>query len=309
MPRVPFAPVLEKCHLAKPKKLPAPTAPDAARAIAQAEMPRVKWSVVIQIALAVLIVWTLAIGSIPYIDYWGVGVVAVLTCVLIGFGVYVWNFTRRQKRIMEVLRQATDEGGRQAAIAQLEARGSKDAMAALARAQLMLRDDPQGALAVLEGIDLQKEPGPVQDEIRSNLAFLYLAQNRPKDARPLVDELRLDRQPNPKGKAMYAAVMAETFARTGKAAEAKKLLETYSADDPEYGEVAMVLLRAQVYTFLATKNRGLMRKAMGKLASHDPNQLAPFAMKGANPDLQQAVREVLAEAGFATRAKSKIQRT
>lgn len=294
--------------MAKPKKLPSPTAPDAAQAIAQAETPRIKWNVVLQIALAVIVVWALAIGSIPYVDYWGVGVVAVLTLVLAGFGVWIWNFTRRQRGIMEVLKGATDEEGRKNAIAQLQARGSKDAMAALARAQLMLRDDPKEAAGVLEAIDLKKEPGPVQDEVRSNLAFLYLAQNRPKDARPLVDELRLDRQPNAKAKAMYAAVMAETFARTGKPEDAKKLLETYSADDPEYGEVAIVLLRAQVYTYLATKNRGLMRTAMAKMAARDPNQLAPFATKGASPELQAAVREVLAGAGFATRAKNKIQR-
>ncbi|AKF06214.1 tetratricopeptide repeat protein [Sandaracinus amylolyticus] len=294
--------------MAKPKKLPPPSVPDASQAVAQAETPRIKWNVIAQIALAVVVVWALAIGAIPYVGYWGVGIVGVLTAVLIGFGIWIWRFTRRQQRIMDVLKQATDDEGRRAAIAQLEAQGSKDAMAALARAQLMLRDDPKAAMGILESIDVSKEPGPVQDEVRSNLAFLYLAQGRPKDARPVVDELRLDRQTNPKAKAMYAAVMAETFARTGKADEAKKLLETYSPDDPEYGEVSIVLLRAQVYTYLATKNRGLMRKAMLKIAERDPNQLGPFMQKGSSPELQAAVREVLTQAGFATRAKTKVQR-
>jgi hypothetical protein len=300
--------VVERATVAKPKKLPSPSAQDASAAIAQAETPKIKWNVVAQIAVAAIVVWALAIGSIPYVDYWGVGIVAVLTAVLIGFGVYVWRLTRKQQRLVAVLRGATDDEGRRAAIARLEAEGTKDAMAALARSQLMLRDDPKQAMAVLEGIDLKKEPGAVQDEVRANLAFLYLMQNRPKDARPLADELRLDRQPNPKAKAMYAAVIAESFARTGKPDESKKLLETYKADDPEYGEVQLVLLRAQVYTYLATKNRGLMRKAMQRIAERDPNQLAPFAMKGASPELQQAVRDVLSEAGFQTRAKTKIQR-
>jgi tetratricopeptide (TPR) repeat protein len=294
--------------VAKPKKLPPPAVADASQVVAQSDQPRIKWSVIAQIAVGVIIVWALALGTIPYISYWGVGVVAVLTAVLAGFGIWIWRFTRRQQRIVDVLRQATDEPGRLAAIAQLEAQGSKDAMASLARAQLVLRDDPRAAMEILEGIQLAKEPGPVQDEVRSNLAFLYLAQGRPKDARPLVDELRLDRQQNAKAKAMYAAVMAETFARTGKPEEAKKLLETYSADDPAYGEVAVVLLRAQVYTFSATKNRGLMRKAMIRIAESDPNQLAPFMAKGASPELQAAVREVLSQAGFATRAKQKVQR-
>ena len=296
--------------MAKPKKLPPPSAPaQAQQTLAEAEGPRIKWSVVAQIAVAALVVWALAIGSIPYVGYWGVGVVAVLTIVLVGFGVYAWRLMRRQQQLVSVLRQATDEEGRKAAIAQLEAQGSKDAMAALARSQLVLRDDPRAAMEILEGIELKSEPGAVQDEVRANLAFLYLAQSRPKDARPLVDLLRLDRQQNAKAKAIYAAVMAETFARTGKADEAKKLLETYRADDPEYGEVSLVLLRAQIYTFFATKNRGLMRKAMMQLAERDPNQLAPFMQKGAHPEMQAAVREILTQAGFQTRAKQKIQRS
>src|SRR5687768_3841049 len=52
--------------VAKPKKIPAPTTPDAAQAIAQAETPRIKWKVVLQIAAAVIVVWALALGSIPY---------------------------------------------------------------------------------------------------------------------------------------------------------------------------------------------------------------------------------------------------
>jgi len=238
--------------VAKPKKLPLSTAASSQQQqLAEAEGPRIKWSVVAQIAVGVIVVWALAIGSIPYVGYWAVGIVAILTAVLIGFGVYAWRLMRH----------------------------------------------------------LKGEPGAVQDEVRANLAFLYLAQGRPKDARPLADELRLDRQQNPKAKAMYAAVMAETFARTGKADEAKKLLETYRADDPAYGEVSFVLLRAQIYTFFATKNRGLMRKAMLQIAERDPNQLAPFMTKGAHPEMQAAVREILTQAGFQTRAKQKIQRS
>ena len=176
-----------------------------------------------------------------------------------------------------------------------------------ARAQLVLRDDPKEAMQILEGIDVAKEPGPVQDEVRSNLAFLYLAQGRPKDARPVVDELRLDRQPNAKAKAMYAAVMAETFARTGKADDAKKLLETYSADDPEYGEVSVVLLRAQVYTYLATKKRGMAEQAMRKLAKLDPNMLAPFVQKNTKPELQKLALAALADAGLAPRPQMKVR--
>jgi hypothetical protein len=107
---------------------------------------------------------------------------------------------------------------------------------------------------------------------------------------------------------MYAAVSAEAFARTGKPDEAKKLLETYDADDKEYGEVRAMLLRAQVYTYLATKNRGLSEQAMRKLAKEDPNMLAPFLQKGARPELQQMAQKALRGAGFAPKPKMKIQR-
>ena len=72
--------------------------------------------------------------------------------------------------------------------------------------------------------------------MRANLGLLYLMHGRAKDARKLADDIRLDRQPNAKAKGMYAAVCAEAFARTGKADEAMKLLDTYKADDPEFGD-------------------------------------------------------------------------
>lgn len=295
--------------MAKPKKLPSPSAPaDAGAALASAQTPGVKWAVIAQIGLGVIIVWALAIGAIPYVGYWLVGGAGVLTAVLLGFGIWIWNFTRKQRRILDVLKGATDEEGRKAAIEKLAASGSKDAMASLARARLTLQDDPRAAVSILEAIDLRTEPDPIKDEVRSNLALLYLMMGRPKDARPLADELRLDRAGEPKAKAMYAAVMAEAFARTGKADEAKRLVETYRADDKDFVEVAPLLLRAQVYTFYATKNRGLMRSAMARLAEMDPNQLAPFMAKNAPPEMQEAVRETLSGAGYRTRAKQQIQR-
>ena len=225
-----------------------------------------------------------------------------------GFAGYLYNLTRKSRRLVEIMRSATDEAGRKAAIAQLGEVKGNDAMTALARAQLVARDDPKEAMEILERIDIGKAGPQAEDEVRSNLAYMYLIHNRPKDARPLVDKLRLDRQPQAKAKAMYAAVSAETLARTGDPAEAKKLLETYRADDPEYGEIVIMLLRAQVFTFMATKNRGLARRAAMALAERDPNMLAPFLGKGTSPEMQTMAREVLSEVGYATRQKMKVQR-
>lgn len=292
--------------MAKPK-LPTPTRPDPAEAAAQIERPTIKWKIVAQIGAALAILWVTAAATRYAIGDWGLIVMGVVTAVTLGFGGYVWWLTRKQQRIVDILKRATDPEGRKAAIEQLAAEGG-DAMNALARSQLVAQDDPIEAMKVLEGIDLKKAPGGVQDEVRANLAFLYLMQNRAKDARTLADDLRLDRQSNPKAKAMYAAVMAESFARTGKADEAKKLLETYKDEDPEYGEVRSLLLRAQIYTFFATKNRGLARKAMEKLAEVDVNQLGPFMQKTTPLDMQKLAGEVVRGTGLVPKQKIKMMR-
>jgi hypothetical protein len=63
-----------------------------------------------------------------------------------------------------------------------------------------------------------------------------------------------------------------------------------------------------VFTFFATKNRGLARNAMRALAIMEPNHLAAFMGKGTSPDMQAMAREVLTELNYATRPKQKVQR-
>lgn len=296
--------------MAKKGKLPKPK--DPSQALEQLERPTFKWKTIGIIAAAFVVLWVTAFMIQQSTDSaWGwipVGVVGALTVAAIGFGIYIWRLTTRSRGIVDILAQAKDAEGRARALEQLEQAGSKDALAALARAQLVAQQSPTQAMSILEGIDLKKAPVTVQDDVRANLAFLYLMHGRAKEARALADDLRLDRTPNAKQKAMYAAVSAEAFARTGKADEAKKLIETYDAEDKEYGEVKAMLLRAQVYTFLATKNRGLAEQSMRKLAKLDPNMLAPFLQKGTRPELQQLAQKALKGAGFAPKQKMKMQR-
>jgi hypothetical protein len=296
--------------VAKKGKLPPPRDPN--KALSEVERPAIKWRTIGIIAAAFVVLWITSFMIQSYTDSpWGwvpVGLVAVATIAAIGFGIYVWRLTTKSRGIVDILAEATDEEGRKRALSKLEQADSKDALAALARAQLVARESPQQAMQILEGIDLKKAPSVVQDDVRANLAFLYLMNNRAKDARTLADGIRLDRQPNAKAKAMYAAVTSEAFARTGRPDEAKKLLETYNADDPEFGEVQAMLLRAQIFTYLATKNRGLAESAMRKLAKVDPNMLAPFLGKGARPELADLARKALKGAGVAPKQKMKIQR-
>lgn len=279
---------------------------DPAEALAQIETPQIKWTVIAQIAGGLAVLWVTAFMAVPWISYAGVAVVGALTLAAIGFGIYIWRLTNRQRSILQIMKSATDDEGRRKAIEALGGEGGKsDAMQAVAKAQLLAATDPTEAQRVLEGIDLKKAPMVVQDEVRAQLALMYLRSARVRDARALADEMRLDRQPQPKAKAFYAAVMAESFARTGKAEEAKKLLDTYSAEDAAYAEVRPMLLRAQVFTCFQLKKRGLAQNAMDKLAELEPGMLAAFTLKGTPPEIIALARQTLAQAGFAPKMKIK----
>jgi hypothetical protein len=289
--------------VAKSERTRLPT--DLAEALSKQETPQIKWKVILQIAAGVAVLWVTAFMGVPFIGYWGVGVVAVLTSVVIGFGIYVWRMTARSRAILDIMKQATDEGGRERALAALSDSTGKDALKLIARAQLLSQTDPLEAQRTLEGIDLEKAPAILQDDVRAQLALLYLRNNRPRDARVLTDAIRLDRRPDAKSKGLYAAVMAESFARTGSPDEARKLLETYNADDDAYDEVRVMLLRAQVFTFIALKKLGLARRAMDGLVEIEPNLLGGFLIKGSPPDVGKLARQVLSEHGAGPKQKIK----
>jgi tetratricopeptide (TPR) repeat protein len=293
--------------VAKPKISP-PKKIDIAEAASQVETPRIKWKIVGTVLAGFLVLWITAAMMYPVISYWGLVVVGILTVAALGLAFYVWRLTSKQKDILDIMRAAQGEGGRKEAIDRLAAGADKDAMKALARAQLLAQEDPQKSLEALEAIDIEKAPALVRDEIRSQRAMMYLFMNRPKEARPLVDEMKLERQPDAKAKAKYAATIAEAFARTGNADEAKKLMTEYKADDPQWtAEVGPLLWRAQVYTFMATKNRGLAKKALDQLIAIDPNMVAPFVQKNMNPELQKLAMQALSDAGLAPRPQMKMR--
>ncbi len=293
--------------MAKPKISP-PKKVDVAAAASQVDLPGIKWKVVGAIAGGFGVLWVLALMMTPSIGYWGVGVVGVLTLAALGLGAYVFRMMSKQREILDIMKGAGDDEGRKAALEKLAAGGSKDALKALAHAQLLAQEDPQKAIEALEAIDIEKAPAMVQDEVRAQRAMMYLFTNRPKDARPLVDDIKPERQPEPKAKAKYVAVIAETFARTGKPDEAKRLLEETKADDVRWtAEVGPLLYRAQVYTYMETKNRGLAKKALDALVGIEPNMVAPFVQKNVKPELQKLAMSALADAGLAPRPQMKMR--
>ncbi len=277
---------------------------DLAEALAAQETPRIKWKVIGQIAAAFAVLWVTAFMTVDFIGYWGVGVVGVLTLVALGFGFYVWRMTSRSAAILDIMKGATDDAGRQRALEALaQGGGSGDAMKTLARAQLLAQSDPNEAQRVLEGLDLNKVPALVQDDVRGQLAMLYLRNNRVNEARALTDGIRLDRRPDPRSKGLYAAVMAEALARTGNPEEARKLLETYTPADADGDEVRVMLLRAQVFTFMAQKKRGLAKQALDAMAAIEPGLLGGFLVKGSQPELMKLARQTLMESGGGPKIK------
>jgi tetratricopeptide (TPR) repeat protein len=215
--------------VAKPKKQITAAPKDIGEALDQIEQPKMNWKVLGLIGLALAVIWVIAGILQPNIGYVGFIVAGVLTLIALGFLVWVWRLTRKSADIAAILKGATDKESRLAALEQLRARqtpGGKDALNAIAQAQLVAQENPGEAIAILEAIDLKKAPAMVQDDVRANLAMFYLMQGRARDARELADEIRLDRQPQARAKAMYAAVVAESFARTGNAdAAMEQLLE------------------------------------------------------------------------------------
>ncbi len=299
-----------RAEVAKPKKQITAAPKDIGEALDQIEQPKMNWKVLGLIGLALAVVWVIAGILQPNIGYIGFIVAGVLTLVALGFLIWVWRLTRKSADIAAILKGATDKESRLAALEQLRARqtpGGKDALNAIAQAQLVAQENPGEAIAILEAIDLNKAPAMVQDDVRANLAMFYLMQGRARDARELADEIRLDRQPQARAKAMYAAVVAESFARTGNADEARKLIETYDPSDKEFGQVSGMLLRAQVYTFTATKKRGRAREAMEQLLEVDPNMVAAFVQKGQRPELTRLAKQVLAGAGALPKPKMRMR--
>jgi tetratricopeptide (TPR) repeat protein len=296
--------------VAKPKKQITAAPKDIGEALDQIEQPKMNWKVLGLIGLALAVLWVIAGILQPNIGYVGFIVAGVLTLVALGFLTWVWRLTRKSADIAAILKGATDKESRLAALEQLRARqtpGGKDALNAIAQAQLIAQENQGEAIRILEAIDLAKAPAIVQDDVRANLAMFYLMTGRTRDARELADEIRLDRQPQAKAKAMYAAVVAEAFARTGKPEDARKLLETFDASDKEFGQVSGMLLRAQVYTYTATKKRGRAREAMEQLLEVDPNMVAAFVQKGQRPEIARLAKQVLAGAGALPKPKMRVR--
>lgn len=225
-------------------------------------------------------------------------VAAVLTVVVIGGLVWVYRLARKQRDVLELLQAgAASPEARRQALEQLSAKdaGGKDVLTQLARAQLLAHENPDAALAALEGVDLSKAPGPVADEVRTFRAQMYLFKNRVNEARNLVDDINLSNASNPQSRAMMTAVVAEAWGRSGKHDAALELLADVKLDDPELVQIRPMVLFARVFASFAAGKKERARKDLELLMRQDMNLLGRFVMPGqkVHPELKKIAEEVL----------------
>jgi hypothetical protein len=245
------------------------------------------------IGVVTLAVWAFAIqtGS-----KWLMIVVGVLTLALVALLLYGLRLARKQAGLMKLLQSSVNSPeARRAAIAKLEQeKDANDVTNVFARAQLVAADDPAKALAMLEAFDIKNVPAQLQDDFAVLQAQLYLHSGRPKDARPLADRIYVDSPQRKDSRSMMVSVIAEAWARTGRHADALKLLETVDFDDKKLGALRIQLLVARTFANFASGHKVSASKDLRLIADVDVNHLGRFLMPQfrVHPDLQKLARGV-----------------
>ena len=288
----------EAIEAARSAPLPAdPLAPENLRKLA------------LRIGIPVLVGWVIAFvlkGWIPK------AVVGVLTLALAGLALWARRFAKKSRKVAEIVRGAGNAEERKEALEKLSTDFKKDDTAALfAKAQLEMQDDPRMALKTLEGIPLDKLMAPAADEARVQRAMIHLLLGETDKARPLVDAVDLTRHKDSKARATVAAIVGETWARTGDAKRAVDLLETFDPSDEAFAELRPQLWRARAFAYAWSQNSRQMRTALRALAALNPQYLTGFITrkkhpmgvnsKGVHPLLEKEAYDMVQRSGMVPR--------
>jgi hypothetical protein len=245
------------------------------------------------IGVITLAVWAFAISteSLAFLI-----VVGVLTLALLGLLVWALRLTKKQQRLVSLLEgAATSPEARREALNKLSTdKDANEATHVFARAQLEAADNPAKALETLEALELSSAPPYLQDDIALLRAQLYLHFGRHKDARPMVDRVNVDNPQRKEGRAMMAAIIGETWARTGKANEALTLLDSVDFDKEPSEQLRAQLLIARIFARFASGKKPAAKKDIQTLSELDVNYLGRFLMPQfrVHLELQKMVRSV-----------------
>jgi hypothetical protein len=255
----------------------------------------------LRLGLPIAAIWIVLI----WVNHWaGYLIGGALTAAAFGFAYWIWRRLQGTRQVANILQmaQGSDKEGRKAALDQLDASFKKDDVAAaLARAQLLIQDDPDRALEVLQSVDLSKALPAEADQVRVQRAMLHLVRGEVDRARPLADAVELTRTEDANARAALAAVIGEAWARSGQAKKALTTLEVFNADDEALGDVRWQLWRARAFAHASTNDPKLMRRALKKLAAQNPQFLAGFLGKKVHPLLEREARQMLMQSGAVPR--------
>ncbi|MCP4448060.1 MAG: hypothetical protein GY811_22405 [Myxococcales bacterium] len=250
------------------------------------------------IALVFAGLWAMAIASESIIF---MSIAGVLTLIAGAIAFWAWRQVRRHKGLASVLQAAGESPeARKKALAALEGdKKANDMINVIARAQLLASDEPSKALELLEPVEIKSVPPQMQDDFALLKSQLLLSFGRAKQARPLVDYVNLDNPQRKEMRPLMAAIVGETWARTGSAEEANKLLDSIDPKEAAESEAATLLLSARVFARFGAGKKGLTRAALGDLAAVDPNLLGRFIAPKAqvHPGLQRLAREAFERNG------------
>jgi hypothetical protein len=277
---------------------------DLARPADGAEKPPVdRRKLFLRVGGVVVLAWAVALvlarwSIIPVI------VAGVLTLAAGGVSVWVIRYVNKSRELGALLRSAGEtEEGRQEALRKLGTDFKKgDVQALVARSQLEMQDDPRKALATLESVDLAKQMSPVADQVRCTRATIHLQLGEVQEARALVEKMELGKQEDVKTRAMFAAVAAEAWGRTGQGKKAVELLEVFNPEDPELGEMRVQMWRARAFAYAGSGDMKGAGRALRKLAEMSPQLLGMFVgAKRVHPMLQQEAKQLLMRSGAVPR--------
>lgn len=255
---------------------------------------------IIRVAAVMVILWLVALFIPSAIPKY---VMAGLTVVAIGGGLWFIRYVKKTEALGSLLRGADTAEGRAEALKKLETEfKSGDVQATMARAQLEMQEDPRKALATLETINLDKQLTPVADQVRSLRAMLHLSLGETAEARALVDKLELGKQQEVKTRAMFATVAGEAWARTGQAKKGLETLELFNPEDPELAEMRIQMWRARAFAYASLNDLKGVKRCLGKLAAESPQLLAMFVQqKKVHPLLEREAKQVLMQSGAVPR--------
>jgi tetratricopeptide (TPR) repeat protein len=237
----------------------------------------------IRVGAIVAVVWVAALIVLRW-TYIPLIVAGVVTALAIAAAIWITRYVNKSRELSALLRSATEtEQGRKDALKKLETDFKKsDVQATIARAQLEMQDDPRKALATL-----------VADQVRCMRASIHLQLGDLQEARLLVDKMELGKQQEPKTRAMFASVAAETWGRTGQAKKALEMLTLYNPEDPEYAEMRMQMWRARAFASAGAGDMKAAVRALKKLLEINPQLLGMFiSAKQVHPMLQQEAKQL-----------------